>query len=560
MSVPERESMDADILIVGGGPAGLACAMRLGQLKAEAGSPLAAATIVLLEKGSYVGAHAISGAIVDPRALNELFADALAEGCPLEAPVDEDLLYFLFGRERQLRFPLLPPMLRNHGNHVASLHKIVKWLAEKVEAAGIDVFPGFAGQELLLEGDRVVGVRCGDKGLDKDGRPKGNYEPGIDIRAKVTILADGSRGNLTKVLVRRLRLDEGRNPQIYATGVKEVWEVPEGRLAAGAVLHTMGWPLSNEEYGGGFIYGMRDRLVSLGLVVGLDYRNPWTDPQALLQEWKRHRLVREIIEGGRLVTYGAKTIPEGGFFSIPRTTADGCIVIGDAAGFLNAARLKGIHLAMKTGALAAEAARDALAKGDSSSATLGAFERRVMDSWVGDELRSVRNFRQGFDRGLLAGMVHTGAVIATGGRGVKARLATKPDFTHMWKLAEMRRRGRPVAPPRREYDGSLTFDKLTDVYSSGTKHEENQPSHLHVADPDICRARCREEYGNPCQFFCPASVYEMVPDGTGDGDAVRLQVNFTNCVHCKTCDIQDPYEIITWVPPEGGDGPNYVDL
>jgi electron-transferring-flavoprotein dehydrogenase len=557
MSDVERDRLDADVVIVGGGPAGLACALRLAQSKAQPGSRLEEATIVLLEKGSYVGAHAISGAILDPRALQELFGDFLAEGCPVEAPVGGDDLFFL-SRKGRFRFPILPPMLRNHGNYVASLNKVVKWMAEKVEAAGIDVFPGFAGQELLIEEDRVVGVRCGDRGIDKDGNPKGNFEPGIDIRAKVTILAEGSRGSLTKALVRRMNLDGDRNPQIYATGVKEVWEVPEGRLAPGDVVHTMGWPLAAEEYGGGFVYGMLANRVSTGFVVGLDYRNPWTDPHALMQEWKTHPLVSAILDGGKLVTYGAKTIPEGGYFSIPRIAIDGCLIVGDAAGFLNAARLKGIHLAMKTGTLAAETAVEALEAGDSTRAVLGRYEGRALSSWAGKELAGVRNFRQGFSGGIWTGMLHTGLVLATGGRGLRSRLPTRPDHTHMLRLDEMRRRGRQPEPPERRFDGKRTFDKLTDVYNSGTRHEENQPSHLRIADLEICNGRCRAEYGNPCQHFCPASVYEMVP--TEDGRATRLQVNFTNCVHCKTCDIADPYEIITWVPPEGGGGPDYIDL
>ncbi|MBD3161441.1 MAG: FAD-binding protein [Candidatus Eisenbacteria bacterium] len=547
--------MEADLVIVGAGPAGLACAMRLAQIKEE--GKLADATILLLEKASYVGAHAISGAVIDPRGLEELFGDFLAHGCPVEGPVAGDDLYFLT-EGGKLRFPFLPPMLKNHGNYVASLHKVTKWMAEKVEEAGIDVLPGFPGQELLYEGDRVVGVRTGDRGLDKEGEPKASYEPGVDIRAPIVILAEGARGSLTKELVNRLGLDAGRNPQIYATGVKEVWEVPEERLPVGGVIHTLGWPLASEQYGGGFVYGMRDRALSLGFVVALDARNPFNDPHGLTQDWKRHPLLRGLLDGGKLLNYGAKTIPEGGYFSVPRPATDGCLLIGDTAGFLNAARLKGIHLGIKTGMLAAETAAEALEADDPSGERLGRYEQRVEESWVGAELRSVRNFRQGFSGGLWKGMIHTGLVLATGGRGLKEKLPLQPDHTHMMKLEELRAAGRPAAPPERAFDGKLTFDKLTEVYASETTHEENQPSHLHVADTSICATRCREEYGNPCQHFCPASVYEMVPDeGTG---GIRLQVNFTNCVHCKTCDIMDPYEIITWVPPEGGGGPNYVNL
>lgn len=531
--------------------------MRLAQLRAAEGATIADASIVLIEKAASAGAHAISGAVLDPRAMVELFGSFPPEGCPIEAPVGRDDLFFL-SRGGSFRFPYLPSMLQNHGNHVVSLNRLTSWMAEKVEAAGIDLFPGFSGRELLFDGDRVTGVRCGDKGIDKNGERKGNFEPGVDILAKVVILAEGSRGSLTKGLVKQLRLDEGRNPQIYATGVKEVWQVPGGRLAAGEVIHTMGWPLAREEYGGGFIYGMRENLVAAGFVVALDYRNPWTDPHGLTQDWKRHPIVRKVIEGGTLVTYGAKTIPEGGYFSIPRTAVDGCLIVGDAAGFLNAARLKGIHLAMKTGMIAAETAAECLAAGDTSRAALGKFESRFDASWVGEELRSVRNFRQGFTKGMVRGLLHTGLVLATKGRGLGDRLPLKPDHTHMLRLEEMRRLGRPTTPPSREFDGVLTFDKLTDVYNSGTKHEEDQPSHLLIADPEICNTRCKTEFGNPCQHFCPASVYEMVP--TDDGKETKLQVNFTNCVHCKTCDIADPYEIITWVPPEGGGGPSYTHL
>jgi electron-transferring-flavoprotein dehydrogenase len=401
-------------------------------------------------------------------------------------------------------------------------------------------------------------VRTGDRGIDKNGERKPNFEPGVDITAPIVVLADGSRGNLTKVLVEKLQLDEGRNPQIYATGVKEVWEVPADRIAPGEVFHTLGWPLSNEEYGGGFIYGMRDHLVSIGLAVGLDYRNPWTDPHGLMQDWKRHPMLSELLEGGKMLHYGAKTIPEGGFFSVPRAAVDGCLVIGDAAGYLNAARLKGIHLAIKTGMLAAETAAEAVAGGDFSQACLAAFEKRVAESWVCAELRGVRNFRQSFRNNFRTGLLRGGFALVTGGGGLGGKMEAEPDHTHMLKLDEMTRRGRSLTGPTRTFDGRRTFDKLTSVYASEAKHEEDQPSHLQIADPEVCNTRCRTEYGNPCQYFCPASVYEMVAGE--DGTTTHLQVSFTNCVHCKTCDIADPYQIINWVPPEGVGGPNYVNL
>jgi electron-transferring-flavoprotein dehydrogenase len=451
-------------------------------------------------------------------------------------------------------------MLRNHGNYIVSLYKLTRWLAGLVEAAGVDVFAGFAGQELLYDGDRVVGVRTGDRGLDKEGNPKGNYEPGVDIRAKVTVLAEGVRGSLTKQLIPRLRLDEGRNPQIYATGVKEIWELPEGRGGRGRVFHTMGFPLDERTYGGGWIYDMAGGLLSIGFVVGLDYRSPFTDPHRLLQGFKTHPFVAEKLEGGRLVRYGAKAIPEGGYYSLPRPYGDGVLLAGDCGGYLNAQRLKGVHLAIKTGMLAAETVAEALARDDAGSAVLQRYERRLRESWVHQELWGCRNFRQAFQGGLVRGMLETGIQLATGGAGFRGRLWTRPDFTHMLRREQLAPARLPTEPPPPLADDPerRIFAKLTSVYHSGTIHEENQPVHLHVADTEICRERCTREYGNPCQYFCPAQVYNMVPDETRGG--LRLQIDFTNCVHCKTCDIQDPYEIITWVPPQGGEGPVYTNL
>ncbi|HXH27494.1 MAG TPA: electron transfer flavoprotein-ubiquinone oxidoreductase, partial [Candidatus Polarisedimenticolia bacterium] len=410
--------------------------------------------------------------------------------------------------------------------------------------------------EPLLEGQRVVGVRCGDRGLDRDGRQKPNYEPGIDIRAKVTVLCEGPRGTLTKVLADRLRLGEGRQPQVYAVGVKEVWECPRGSLTPGRVIHTMGFPLDRETFGGAFIYHMGEDLLDLGLVVGLDYRDPRLDPHALFQTFKTHPSIAPMLRGAKLVSYGAKAIPEGGIYAMPRPFADGCLIAGDAASMLNPMRLKGIHTAMKAGMLAAEIILEALEKDDAGSAVLAPYEERLRRSWVGRELWRVRNFHAGFRNGLIPGLVHAALQMATGGRGLIDPLPVEPGHARMRTLARQFA-GAPPAEGEVRWDGTLTFDKLTDVFHSGTRHDEDQPAHLHVADTRICETRCAEEYGNPCRHFCPAAVYEMVPK---EGGGRRLQINASNCVHCKTCDIMDPYQIITWVPPEGGGGPEYVKL
>jgi electron-transferring-flavoprotein dehydrogenase len=539
----ERDTLEVDVLIVGGGPAGLAAAYQLRKLNKDL-------SVAVLEKGKEIGAHIISGAVMDPRGINELMPDWKEKGAPIESVVDEDHVLFLT-KSRKFGFPIVPPPLQNHGNYIISLNKFTRWFGQQVEQSGADIFSGFAGAELLFEGDTVVGVRTGDKGIDKNGKPKGNYEPGIDIRAKITMLAEGSRGSLTKQLIRKLNLDRDRNPQVFAVGVKEVWDVPKERKTGGRVIHTMGWPLRNEEFGGGFIYNMSEGRVSIGFVIGLDYLDPRLDSHERFQEFKTHPYVKSILEGGTLYSYGAKTIPEGGYWALPQYYFNGGLIIGDAAGFLNAMRLKGIHLAFKTGMLAADAAYEALQANDCSASKLKRFEELVEKSWVRDELWKVRNFHQAFEHGFFVGMIHTGLQMVTGGRGLYNRYRNKPGHERMRQVKEYYD-GR-VPPPPPAFDRKLTFDKLTDVYNSGTAHDEDQPCHLHILKPDICHPRCTNEYGNPCQNFCPAAVYEMV----GDGSSRRLQINFSNCVHCKTCDIMDPYEIIDWVTPEGGDGPGY---
>ena len=548
----ERDSLEVDVLFVGAGPASLAGAIRLSQLAKGQGKEL---SVMVIDKGGEVGNHGISGAVLDPRALNELLPDWLSLGAPVESPVTSDALWFLTGSAK-LAAPIVPPMMNNSGKYVASLQKLAKWLGEQAESAGADVFASFPGQELLWEGNRVTGVRIGDKGVDKHGQPKKNFEPGPDVFAKITILGEGPRGTLAKQAIPRLNLDAGKEPQVYAVGVKEIWQCRPGSVRAGSVIHTLGFPLG-DTFGGGFIYGMADDILDIGLVTGLDYKNPTTDPHNEFQRYKTHPAIRAMLEGGKLLRYGAKAIPEGGLFAMPRPYADGLMLIGDTGGFLNGMRLKGIHLAMKSGMLAAEAAFEALNAGNYDAQTLSTYEEKFNASWAYSELHTARNFHQGFAGGTLAGMINVGLGMVTGGRGfgVKDRLSSEAGYERMEKAGY-----KPKETPRAVIDNVLTFDKLTDVYNSGTMHEEDQPVHLHVADTNVCATQCTVEYGNPCKYFCPAQVYEPMfekVDGKVEG---RLQINFTNCVHCKTCDIMDPYQIITWVPPQGGEGPVYTGL
>jgi electron-transferring-flavoprotein dehydrogenase len=555
--VADRETLEVDVLIVGGGPAGMSAALRLAQLQKEkGGEPLA---IAVLEKAREAGAHMLSGALLDPSALQDLVPDFKAKWAPLACEAERDDIYMLT-RTGSVRLPITPPFFQNHGNYLISLNRFVKWLGGLVEAEGIDVFTGFPATEVLFQGETVAGVRTGDRGIDKHGQKKSTFEPGVDIRAKVTIFTDGVRGNLTKSLVRQLGLDEGRSPQAYAIGIKELWEVPAGRTRPGRVVHTMGYPLKVEEFGGAFMYTLPDNVVSLGLVTGLDYKDPMFDPHIAFQHAKRHPLFASVLEGGQLIRYGAKALPEGGWYTIPRTYASGALIAGDAAGFMNSVRLKGIHLAMRTGMLAAETAFDAIRKGDTSAAALKAYDDRIQAGSVRKELYPVRNVHQAFSYGSFAGAMFTGLSLVTRGWWFKDPMPAHGGWTRMQKLADYYKDARPdpestVNPVK--IDRQLTFDRLTNVHYSGTRHPEDQPSHLIVHDATVCATRCREEFGNPCIRFCPANVYEMVDAGDG---TKKLQINASNCVHCKTCDIMDPYQIIDWVPPEGGGGPNYEGM
>jgi electron-transferring-flavoprotein dehydrogenase len=552
--VTDRETLDVDILIVGGGPAGMSAALRLSQLQKEsAGTPL---SIALLEKAREPGAHMLSGAVLDPSTLASLIPDFQAKGAPLASEVTRDDVYVLT-EGGAWRFPITPPPLTNHGHYLISLNQFVKWLGREVEAAGVDLFSGFAASEVLFDGPRVTGVRTGDRGLDKQGQRKATFEPGVDIHAKVTIFCDGVRGNLTKTLVSRLKLDEGRQPPLFAIGIKELWELPKDRVEVGSVVHTMGYPLRNEEFGGAFLYALPEGLLAFGFVAGLDYRDPMFDPHQSFLKLKQHPFVSKLLGGGKLVRYGAKALPEGGWYTIPRVHMDGALIAGDAAGFMNSLRLKGIHLAMRTGMLAAETAFGAVRAGDTSLDALGAYQTAIDQSEVKRELYPVRNVHQAFGHGLFAGVMYSGVALATKGWWITDPIPSHAGYERM----ETRQAYYHGAPPPLDapvagvkIDRILTFDKQTDVHYSGTRHREDEPSHLLVRDTDICRTRCREEFGNPCLRFCPANVYEMVDDG---GGGKKLHINASNCVHCKTCDIMDPYQIIDWVPPEGGEGPQY---
>ncbi len=568
----ERETLEMDVVFVGAGPANLSGALHLARLvkqhneavaKGEReGKSLGAIEIGVIEKGASVGAHILSGAVMDPRALKELIPDFVEQGAPLESAVKED--FFLYLTEKHaIRSPITPPPLKNHGYYIVSLNRLTAWLGEKCEQAGVNIFPEFPGAAMLYDGDDcVIGVRTGDKGIDREGKRKPNFEPGVDLHARVTVLGEGPRGSLTKQLIQRLNLDEGREPQVYSIGVKELWELPDDRYPAGRVTHTLGFPSDAHTYGGGWVYGMQHRILNLGYVTGLDYQDPLLDPHAEFQRFKSHPFIARLLEGGKMIRYGAKTIAAGGYFAMPRIYADGVLLVGDCAGFLNSQRLKGIHSAIKSGMLAAETIFEALLAGEFSSRQLQRYEQLVNESWIIPELRKVRNFHAGFRHGRWLGLVNAGLQFITSGKawGILERAHGESGHKAMKKLASYGYHGDHIEQRYEglRFDDKITFTKLTDVYHAAVGHAEDQPAHLHVLDTNICSTRCAEEYGNPCQRFCPAAVYEMI-DG-GENGKRKLQINFSNCVHCKTCDIMDPYQIINWVTPEGGGGPDYKGM
>ena len=567
----EREQLEMDIVFVGAGPANLSAAYHLKKLIAEhdelidrgkkEGEKLGDLEIGIIEKGPRVGAHILSGAVMDPKALREMMPDFLDQGCPIDTVTTEDAFWYLTANKK-VKAPITPPPLVNKGKYIVSLSKVCEWLAEKCEELGVNIFPEFPGAEMLYdEDDNVIGVRTGDRGIDKDGKQKGNFEPGIDLIAKVTVLGEGSRGSLTKSLTERLDLNEGKEPQVFSLGVKELWEVPEGNFKEGCVVHTLGFPSDTQTYGGGWIYGMKDNIVSIGYVTGLDYLDPNIDPHAEFQKFKTHPAIRPILEGGKMVKYGAKTINAGGYYTMPRLYSSGVLLVGDRASFLNGQRIKGIHTAMKGGMLAAETILSALEKDDYSEKTLRHFEDKVNHSWIYDELFAVRNFHASFQRGRWSALVNGGLQYLTGGFAwgfmpKDHHVAGHERMETLEEYASKSKNGDRYG--ELEFDKKLTFDKETNVYHAAVGHDEDQPAHLHVFDTDICATRCAEEYGNPCEKFCPAAVYEM--EDNAETGRKELKINFSNCVHCKTCDIMDPYQIINWVTPEGGGGPDYKGM
>ena len=545
-----RESMQYDVVVVGGGPAGLAGAIRLKQLAAQDAVELG---VCVIEKGAEIGAHILSGAVMDPRALEELFPDWKALGAPLNTPVSEDRFLFLT-RSGSFKVPgfLLPECFRNHGNHVVSLGNVCRWLAKQAESLGVEIYPGFAAAEVLYdESGAVKGVATGDMGVGRDGQPTDKYQPGIELHGKYTFFAEGCRGHLGRLLMERYRLNAGSDPQVYGIGLKELWEIQPKKHRAGLVIHSAGWPLDADTYGGSFLYHMEDNLVSVGFVVGLAYANPYLDPYEEFQRYKTHPDIRGFFEGGKRIAYGARAIAAGGLVSLPKLAFPGGCLVGDEAGFLNAARIKGSHAAIKSGMLAAEAAFAALRTGRSAD-ELEAYPAAFGNSWLFDELYRARNFKQWMSKGLYSGTAMVGVEqYLLGGKFPWTLHHRHADHECLRPASECK----PIDYPKP--DGKLTFDRLSSVFISNTNHEENQPCHLRLKDVSVAVAVNLARYAGPESRYCPAGVYEFVKGGDGTD---RLQINAQNCVHCKTCDIKDPTQNIVWVTPQGGDGPNYPNM
>ncbi len=546
----ERESMEFDVLIVGGGPSGLSAAIRLKQIAEAAGQDI---SVCLIEKGAEIGAHSLSGAVLDPTSLDELIPDWEEKGAPIKTAVTEDRFMFLTEHSaRTMPNALLPKCFQNHGNYIIRLGYLTRWLGEQAEAAGVEVYPGFAGAEVLYaENGTVQGVITGDMGVTRDGQHGPNYQPGMELRAKYTLFAEGCRGSLGKSLEKRFNLRDGVDPQTYGIGIKELWEIKPENHKLGLVMHTAGWPLDNQTYGGTFMYHLEDNLVSLGISVGLNYTNPYLSPFEEFQRYKTHPEIRRMLEGGKRIGYGARAISAGGLQSLPKTIFPGGALIGDDAGYLNAARIKGIHAAIKSGMLAAEAAFNAL-KENRQQDELTAYPEAFQSSWLFEELYKARNFKPLMKKGLVLGSLLFGMDQILFRGKAPWTLHNSADYTTLKKASECQ----PISYPKP--DNALTFDRLSSVFLSNTNHEEDEPCHLQLRDPAVAINVNLALYDSPEQRYCPAGVYEIVREA--DGSDPRLQINAQNCIHCKTCDIKDPTQNINWVTPQGGEGPLYQGM
>ncbi|HEY5634073.1 MAG TPA: electron transfer flavoprotein-ubiquinone oxidoreductase [Burkholderiaceae bacterium] len=546
----ERDAMEVDVVVVGAGPAGLAAAIRIKQLAAESGREIG---VTVLEKGSEVGAHILSGAVMDPRAIDELLPAWKANGAPITVPVTEDRFLFLSETgARGMPQWMLPGCFKNHGNYVISLSDLVRWLGQQAEALGVEIYPGFAASEVLYHDNGAVkGVATGNMGVGRDGEPTANFQPGMELHAKYTLFAEGARGHLGKQLIARFALDRGRDPQSYGIGLKELWEIDPSKHSPGLVVHSAGWPLDAKTYGGSFLYHMDNNRVAVGYVVGLAYSNPYLSPFEEFQRYKTHPAIRGFFEGGKRIAYGARAITAGGLNALPETIFPGGALVGCDAGFLNASRIKGSHTAIKSGMLAAEAAFEAISQGRASD-TLSAYPQAVRDSWLHDELHRARNFKAAMSKGLYMGTLLVGIdQVVFGGRAPWTMHVKHADHECLRPAAECE----PIRYPKP--DGKISFDRLSSVFDSNTAHEENQPVHLTLVDGSVPVKLNLATYDGPEQRYCPAGVYEFVDDEAG---GKRLQINAQNCVHCKTCDIKDPTQNIVWVTPEGGGGPNYSGM
>jgi electron-transferring-flavoprotein dehydrogenase len=549
-----NDTISTDVLIIGGGPSGLATSIHLADILKQKGVNK---RILLIEKGRAIGSHILSGAVIKPSVFKELLPGVDLSEIPFNAKVTKDKTVLL-SENGSITLPFHIPYMSNNGNYTASLGQICRYLAVKAEEKGVEIYPGFAVDEILYKDGKVIGAKTKDTGLDHHGNKLENFQPGTRIEARITVFAEGTRGSLTKMLINKFNLSEGKNEQVYSLGCKEIWSVPPGNIGPGEIYHTMGYPLDNDEFGGGFIYGLNDNKVAVGLVVGLDYQDPTFDVHDAMQIWKTTPFVSRFLKGGKMVEYGAKTLPEGGYYAIPKLYVDNALIVGDSAGLVAMPALKGIHLAIRSGMLAAQTAAEALVKNDTSENTLQLYETLLNNSPIQKELYAVRNFRQGFAKGLITGGLQFGTQLITGGAGFFGRLRSHADYQTTLKLSELKKKPfKERFKGKLEFDKVLTFDKSTDVYHSGVYHDEQQVGHLHINNPDIFNAVNIEQYGSPEQFYCSSEVYELHTSKTGQKE---LRIHAENCMHCKTCDIKSPGQAITWVVPNGGNGPDFQNM